>query len=283
MSKKNTLKEPQYIRSKLNTDMLNYRVYVMNTSEKITTILMAFVIGGLVGLVFYGGQFKDDEGLATSATIVCNLIIFALVGGVAAYIYLPMRCEQLKKNRKAELTLQFRSFLDSLAVSLSSGMNMTDSLQSIYGDLISQYMEDAYIVKETKEMISGIQNNVSLEESLQSFAQRSEIEDINNFAVVFSLCYRAGGNLKDIVRRTHDIISEKLEIQQEIETALASNKSQFSAMMVIPVVMVMLLRVMSSSFAASFSTVAGVVAMTIAIGIFVSAYKIGQKIMNIGG
>ena len=118
---------------------------------------------------------------------------------------------------------------------------------------------------------------------MASFGERSQIDDIKNFGVVFEVCYRAGGNIKDIVRRTNDIISEKIEVGEEIETALASNKSQFTAMMVIPVIMMLLLRMMSSSFAAAFATAPGVIAITIAIGFFLAAYRLGQKIMDIKG
>ena len=40
---------------------------------------------------------------------------------------------------------------------------------------------------------------------------------------------------------------------------------------------------MSSSFSASFATPAGVIAMTVAIGIFIGAYKLGQAIMDVKG
>jgi tight adherence protein B len=130
-------------------------------------------------------------------------------------------------------------------------------------------------------MINGIQNNLSIEVMLKDFGARSEIIDIQNFSEVFAVGYRAGGNLKDIVRKTSDIIGDKIEMSAEIETAIASNKTQFDVMMIVPIVIIILLRTMSSQFAASFSTVAGVFATTVAIGIFVGAYKLGQKIMKI--
>lgn len=281
MAKK--IHEPQYINSALNTPMLNYKTYVMSGQEKIITFLLAFVVGGVVGLTFYGGQFRDADGIATTATSISNLIIFCLVGIAAWFIFYPMRCQQLKDKRKKELTQQFRSLLETLAVSLSSGMNMSESLISAYNDLKMEYSEKAHIVSEVKEMIDGIQNNIPIEDMMKSLGERSEIEDIKNFGTVFEICYRAGGNMKDIVRRTNNIISEKIEIANEIETALASNKSQFSAMMIIPVVLMLMLRVMSSSFAASFATLPGIISITIAIGLFFAAYKLGQKIMDIKG
>lgn len=275
--------QPQYIPSDLNTPMLNYRVYYMSKQESLLNHLLAFAVGGIVGITFYGGQFRDSEGAATMATSICNLIVFLLAGFVGIKVYIPMKLKQLHAKRKSQLTLQFRSLLESLAVALSSGMNMNDALVCARDDLKTEYAEDSYIVHEVQEMIAGMNNNIPIEKMLASLGERSEIDDIKNFGTVFSVSYRAGGNLKDIVRRTNGIISEKIEIREQIETAITSNKSQFSVMMVIPVVLVLLLRMMSSSFAAAFATVTGVVAMTVAVGVFVGAYKLGEKIMDVKG
>lgn len=281
MAKKD--KEPQYIPSRLNTPMLNYKVYYLSFQEKLLNSMLAFVVGGAVGLVFYGGQFLNSDGEATTTTMISNILIFTFAGLIAIKIYIPMRIEQLKAKRKKELTHQFRSLLESLAVALSTGMNMTDALASASADLKTEYSENSYIVHEVQELIAGLSNNIPIEEMLESLGERSEIDDIKNFGIVFSVSYRAGGNIKDIVRRTNTIISDKLEISEQIETAITSNKSQFNVMMIIPVVLVMMLRMMSTSFAKAFSTVTGVIAITIAIGIFVLAYKMGEKIMDIKG
>jgi tight adherence protein B len=274
---------PQYIMSALNTPMINYNEYYMNGQEKFITFLISFVGGGLVGLVFYGNQFLDEEGNTTPATMICNFILFVVIGLIAFKFFKTMRTEQLLTKRKKELRKQFRSFLETLAVSLSSGMNILDSLLSSYNDLKVEYSEDAYIVAEVKEMIDGMQNNVPIEDMMASLGERSSIEDVKNFGIVFELCYRAGGNMKEVVRRTSDIISEKIQIEAEIETALTSNKSQFSVMMVIPVVMVLMIRTMMTAFAKSFSTVPGVIAVSVAVAIFIGAYKLGTKLTDIKG
>lgn len=153
--------------------------------------------------------------------------------------------------------------LEALATSLSSGMNMQESLSVAYEDLKLEFSDNVYIVQEVAEMLDGIENNIAIEDMLVSLGERSQIDDIKNFGNMFAIAYRAGGNLKDIVRRTSSLISEKIEINAEIETALSSNKSQFNIMMVIPVVMIPLLRTMSSDFAASFATAPGIIAITI--------------------
>ncbi|HAX66219.1 MAG TPA: pilus assembly protein TadB [Eubacterium sp.] len=279
MAKKERI--PQYVMSQLNTPMLNYRVYVIPTQKKIMLILGLFVIGGLLGQVFYGNLFLNSDGEMTKASYISNFVVFIIVGLIVKKVAYPMVLDRLKSKRKMELTNQFRSFLEAIAVSLSSGMNVPDALISANNDLRMEYSDDSYIVKEVQEMINGIQNNLSIEVMLKDFGARSEIIDIQNFSEVFAVGYRAGGNLKDIVRKTSDIIGDKIEMSAEIETAIASNKTQFDVMMIVPIVIIILLRTMSSQFAASFSTVAGVFATTVAIGIFVGAYKLGQKIMKI--
>lgn len=281
MAKKERI--PQYVMSQLNTPMLNYRVYVIPTQKKIMLILGLFVIGGLLGQVFYGNLFLNSDGEMTKASYISNFVVFIIVGLIVIKVAYPMVLDRLKSKRKMELTNQFRSFLEAIAVSLSSGMNVPDALISANNDLRMEYSDDSYIVKEVQEMINGIQNNLSIEVMLKDFGARSEIIDIQNFSEVFAVGYRAGGNLKDIVRKTSDIIGDKIEMSAEIETAIASNKTQFDVMMIVPIVIIILLRTMSSQFAASFSTVAGVFATTVAIGIFVGAYKLGQKIMKITG
>lgn len=72
-------REPKYIPSPLNNNMINYKEYYMSMNEKIGYSLLIFIIGGLVGLVFYGGLFKSD-GDATLATHISNIIFFVLWG-----------------------------------------------------------------------------------------------------------------------------------------------------------------------------------------------------------
>lgn len=279
----NREREPEYIESKLNTKMLNYQEYYMSMSEKVTTILISILAGGSIGLIFYGWQFLDEEGMATTQTYIGNVVIFLLVGLIVSFVFLPIREKQLKAKRDKELINQFREFLASLSNSLSSGKNVEDSLSSAYDDLKLQFSESGYMTLEVREIINGLRFNRSLKEMMDSLGERSGNPDIQSFSTVFVIAYETGASIADIVRRTSTIISDKIEITGEIETAIASNKMQFNCMMVIPVLMVLMLRNMSSSFAASFSTIPGVIGMTVGLLIFYGAYVLGQKIMSVEG
>lgn len=274
--------EPQFYTSATNNQMLNYRVYKMKSGEKLLYFLMCFVVGGLVGLVFYGGLFKKG-GVAGMATLISNVVVFCIVGAAACKMFIPVINESLRKKRINILKLQFRDFLGALSNSLSSGMNINDSIQNAKKDMELQYSSDAYIVAEVGEMVAGIQNNIDIENVIKDFGYRSGIDDITNFATVFSICYRSGGNIKDIIKRTTELITEKMMVAEEIETKITSNKTQMMAMNVIPVVVVLMMKNMSSEFAKGLTSVIGVIAISVAVVLFVIAYIVGQKIMNIEG
>lgn len=275
-------KESQYMASALNNPILNYRVYEMKGSQKIMYSVLVIVAGGIIGLIFYGGLFKQD-GAATLATHISNVVVFGIAGMITWKIFFPALQERFRQKRLRALKIQFRDFLTMVSNSLSSGANMNDAIMNAYQDLEQQYSQDAYMTIEVREILYGLQNGIPIEESLNNFGRRSGIEDVSNFATVFTTCYRTGGNIKEIVRRTTNVISEKMIISEEIETKLTSNKVQMYAMNVIPVVVVLMMRIMSSEFAAGFSSFLGVIAMTVAVAMFVAAFRMGEKIMDVRG
>lgn len=280
--KKNKLVEPEYINSPLNNQMLNYRVYRMKKSESIIVKLIAFAVGGSVGLVFYGGLFKID-GFATTYTHISNVLFFTLVGFFAMKFLVPLYVKRSFEKRENKLKMQFRDMLESLASSFSSGSNVTKAFESALSDLKMQYSEKDYVVREMQEIIDGVSQNIGIEVMLRNFGERSGNEDIISFADVFDICYRKGGNMSSVIHRTHSVISEKMAVSDEIETKLTSNKMQHNVMSVMPIVVVALLKLTNESFAANFATLTGVIVNTMAIGIFVGAYKYGQKIVDIKG
>lgn len=273
--------EPQYYLSATNMQVLNYKVYYMSAKEKILYFLLAFVVGAVIGYLFYGGLAKDEYGQATMMTYILNVVISCGVGLIAGKMFLPIRTEQIIKKRKTQLSRQFRDMLDGLTSSLGAGNNVIDSFYAVKEDLAMQYEEGAFILEELAVIIAGLQNNIAIEDMLYDFGVRSGIDDIKSFSEVFKVSYRKGGNIKDVIRNTHAILSDKMEITEDIETVVTSSKTEQNMMMVMPIALVALIKCSSPDFAANFATVSGVISTTIAIGCFVAAYFIGKVVMDI--
>lgn len=280
-TKEKKVREPQYYYSATNMQTLNYKVYYMSAAEKILYFLIGFAAGAIVGYLFYGGLAKDIYGDPTTTTHVLNLLISGAAGIAAGRTFIPIRTDMILKARTKKLKSQFRDMLEAFNTSLGAGKNVTDSFHAVYDDLKVQYEEDAYILKELEIILSCMDNNVDLEVPLTDFGLRSGVDDIASFANVFKICYHKGGNIKDTIRNTHEILSDKMEIAEEIETIVSGARSEQYLMLIMPILLIGMIKMMSADFAANFATPAGIIATTVGIAMFVSAYLVGRAVLNI--
>lgn len=280
-SKEKKVLEPQYYVSATNIPTYNYKVYYMKPIEKVIYFLLAFAVGAAVGYLFYGGLAKDEFGEATTMTWILNVVISSIVGLVAGFMFLPMRTEQIIKKKQNDLKLQFRELLDALSTSLGSGKNIMDSFKSAYDDLSIIYSQESAIIKELLIILDGMTNNVDIEKSLMDFGVRSGIEDIESFANVFETCYRKGGNIKDVIKNTQQIITEKMEVEMEIQTVVAASTNEQTIMTILPIALIAIIKMMSPEFAGNFTTPVGIIATTVAIIMFVVAHFVGKAVLAI--
>ena len=197
------------------------------------------------------------------------------------YVGKQPEVNQIIDKRRRMIKTQFRDMLESLSTSLNSGKNVTDAFLAVQQDLSMQYDEDAFIQNELRVIISGIRNNQDIEVLLYDFGRRTGVKDIIMFASIFRISYRKGGNIKEIIKNTNDIMRDKFDIQEDIETSMTSGKSELRMMMVMPVLMIGMFKGMSPDFGANFTTPAGIMSTTISLVIYGVAYFIGSKIMDI--
>ena len=281
MKKNKKENEALYELSGTNKKMINYKVYKMSSDEKILYFLIAFLVGAAVAYLFYGGIGKDEYGNPTTLTYVLDIVIMAIIGLLAAKLFMPIRKDQIIEARKKKLRKQFIDLLDSLATSIASGKNVPNAFIAAREDLLVQYQPNSYIIQEVDNIISGIQNNIDVGSMLINFGERSGIVDIRSFGRVFEISHSKGANLKDVIRNSHLILSNKCEIETEIETKVASNKNEQNIMVIMPIVLVGMIKLTGSDFAENFTTPTGILCTTIAVGAFIGAYFLGRKILKI--
>ncbi len=273
--------EPQWFTSVTNLPTYNYKVYYMSKLEKILYFLLAFAIGAVVGYLFYGGLGRDEFGQRTTLSWILDISIPGIVGLVAGRIFVPTRTKQIRDKNARTLNSQFRDFLEAFNTSIGAGKNVVDSFHAVYDDMRIQFEEDAFIVKELEVILSGMANNFDVEDLMEDLGNRSGNDDIVSFANVFRISYRKGGNLKDTINTTHSILSDKMEIKEEIETMVSASKMEQTVMIFMPIGLIGIMKSMSPDFAANFATPAGIASTTIAIGLFIVSYFVGRKILNI--
>lgn len=241
----------------------DYNVYILKAGERITGASIGFAAGFVAAHIMFG-------------VIIGNII----VGVIASLFAVPMYRDYLQGKRKKALLLQFRDLLDSLSNSFSSGKNTSAAFADAYNDLKMAYGEKIPMVKELSIIINGLHNNFIIEDLLRDLSVRCGLDDINSFAETFSVCNRLGGNLKKIVSESRDIINDKIEIEMEIQTTIASNKNEINIMCVMPFVIISMMGMLGEDSITS-NTPVNVIVKLIAIVMFVAAYQLGRKITDI--
>ena len=241
----------------------DYNTYFPTFQEKVGWFLMGMIVSGAVLWIFYE-----------------NIVVSVIVGAIGGICFVPIRRKQKIAKRQKLLTIQFRSLLDALATSIGAGRNIFESFSGAAGDLAVQFTEDSDIVREVQLIQVGMNHNIRIEDLLLNFAARSGVEDVFNFANVFATCYKKGGNIKEVIKNTASIIGDKIEIQMELETMVAGQKNEQNILLVMPVIFIVLMKSMGGELI-DLKSPMGILAVSIAIVIFIASYFVSKKILDI--
>lgn len=240
----------------------DYAVYHLNIKEIVIGALAGGIAGGVVVAIFFGYWVFTVISLP-----------FCAVAGVLIYKHM------LLNKRKSRLVVQFRDMLEAVSSSLGSGRNVKDAFLGAHGDMQAQFGENAEIVKELSIIKNGIASNITMEVLLQDFARRSHDENVQNFADVFSVANRRGGNIRQIIFETKNVISEKIMVEQDIQTVISGKKNELNIMMVLPLIVVNQVKAMQGNTPADF--IFNFLVKLAAFAMFAAAYLIGRKMMKI--
>lgn len=197
-------------------------------------------------------------------------------------IYLKNNKKTLIKARKWELNLQFRDGIASISSALNAGISIENAFYEAVKDLKLMYEEDAYIVNEFGYIVSQLHMNKTVEETLHSFAVRSGVDDINNFAEVFITAKRTGGDIIKIIRASSKTIGDKIEVKREILTLITAKKFESKIMNLIPFGIILYMWIFSPGFLDPlYQNFIGTLVMTVALLLYYIAIRLSEKIINI--
>ena len=200
----------------------------------------------------------------------------------AIYIFIKKQKKRLVNSRKEELTLQFREAIIAVSAALASGYSIENAFFEATNDLISYFGKSSLIVKEFINITGRVSSNETIEAVLQDFADRSGIEEIQDFTDVFATAKRTGGDLIAIIRKTSEHISTRIDVKREINTVISSKKMEQNIMSVIPFLIILYLNFSSTGFMDSlYGNITGIVIMTICLGLYIISLYLAKKIITI--
>ncbi len=244
--------------------MTDYRKYCFTWKDWGQYLLRIVIKGVVIGYLFYD---------SLKMSVLC--IPFFLMD------YRSMKEDKLKAQKR-ELTMQFRSMMEALATSLTTGYSLERAFADAKRDLALIYQNDAIIFGELDEIINGLKVNIPIEKLLKDFGDRSGVEDIENFANVVAAAKHGGGNLIHIIEKTVKSISDKISAEEEMETMISEKKLEEKIMMIMPYGILLYLRISNEGYLdVLYHNVFGMLLMTVFLaGVYVANIW-ASKIMEI--
>ncbi len=141
--------------------------------------------------------------------------------------------ENVQANRK-KLIVQFQECILSVTASLDVGYSIENAFLESYSDMQMLFGKNSFICQELQLIKRGLIINITLEELLTSFGQRSNVLEIEEFAEVFAIAKRNGGSIPEIIKTSAEIISQKNKAEESISTLIASRRLEQNIMNFMP-------------------------------------------------
>lgn len=242
----------------------DYREYHMTKTEWLTGLLSGIGIAIVFTYLFYRSLY--------ALIFLCPVVPFCI----------RAQRKRLCKRRIANLKLQFKDALQAVSAALQAGYSMENAMVEAHQDMKNMYGERSLIANELALIVGGIQNNRTVEEMFSNLAERSGIEDISDFAEVFAIAKRGGGDLVAVIRVCSVTIGDKIETSKEIETLIAAKKLEGRIMDIIPCFIMLYMDLSSPGFFdILYHTLFGRVLMTICLAVYLGAILLSEKIMSV--
>lgn len=195
--------------------------------------------------------------------------------------YVTWRKKQKIKVRREKLRMEFLEGIRGMAAALNAGYSVENSFREAYRDLSLLYSEEADIMREFSSIIRKIQMNCTVESALEDFADRSDVDEIRDFAEVFVTAKRTGGNIIKIIKNTCRIMEENMEIQREIDISIAGKKYEAEIMNMVPLGMIAYMWFFSADFMKPmYHNVIGIAIMTMALVVYFLAFLLSKRILK---
>lgn len=243
---------------------VDYGEYILDGREYVLYSAEGLMLLGIVSYFFY-------------RSIWAFLFLSPLLA-----IFLKIKKKELAKKRKQELSMQFKDAVLAVSANQKAGYSVENAFREAYKDMAMLYGKESHICRELSYIAKGLDNNIVLEKLLYDFAIRSHIQDIMQFADVFMIAKRSGGNMTEILSETADTIEQKISVDKEIQVLISSKKMEQKIMNVIPFIIIFYIDLTSRGFFDSlYHNLVGVAVMTICLAIYLAALMISGKLVEI--
>lgn len=242
---------------------MKYDIYTFTKREWAVSIIEYVLMDALIAFLFYSSIWA---------------FLIAIPG---YYFFIKYKKTLLIKRRSEEVKIQFIQMISSFATAMSSGFSPENSLKEAKAD-IDRMFDESYLSEELSQMINKINLGRGIESVFFDFAERSNIAEIRDFALVFAIAKKNGSGFVSSIVRCVNLMSDARETEREIEVLLSGKQFEQKILTCIPIILLAYLKYSSADFiSVLYHNALGVVIMTVCLGIYFASILLARKITTI--
>lgn len=243
---------------------MNYKRYYLSRGEWIRVVLEFIFLDFLISYIFY------DSYVA----------FFIMAAGLVPYI--KYRKRDFIKKRQASLKEEFLELIGTVSGKMRGGMSAENAFMDSYKDMEKLYGQSSPICRELNQIILRLNRQEMLGMCLYDLGLRSGIEDIYDFAEVYSIAAAGSGRIRDVIEDTISMMHEKHDTESEIEVVLSAKRLEQKIMCIIPLVIILYLRLETRDFiSVLYHNPFGITVMSVCLLIYIASIFLSQKITDI--
>ena len=233
-------------------------------------------------------KIRLSVGELCKGALLAGFLAFFFYRSVWAFVpmlipaggYILWEQKKEKDKKKRILRQQFSECILSVAGSVKAGYAAENAFVESIKDMEMMYGEHAEILEELRQIKGGLASHFSLEKLLHDMGRRTGLEEVKEFAEIFTITKRNGGSLAGVIQMTAGEISDKIMLEDEIRTTLAAKRLEQKIMNGIPFLLVLYLEFTTPGyFDMFFREFSGIAIMTLFLIWYIAAYGLSEYIL----
>ena len=116
---------------------------------------------------------------------------------------------------------------------------------------------------------------------MEELGRKSGVEQIGEFAQVFSIAKRSGGNVAGVIATTVQVIHRQVEARKEARTILAARRMEQRIMSLMPFCIVLYVKLGNPGYFDSlYHNLKGILIMSLCMGVYMAAWSLSERILR---
>ena len=186
------------------------------------------------------------------------------------------------RKRDEELTDEFMKALISVSTSLAAGISPENAFVFAASDMEKLYGKKSAITRELGIINMRVSMGRRLSDALYDFAKSTQIPEIYDFAVIFSVAKEKGANFPAVISSCVSVMDDRRRAESEAKVLIRAKQYEQRVMCIIPPGILVYLRFSSGGFiGVLYHNILGITVMSICLFVDVLAVYLSEKIGDV--